>query len=191
MNIECKVNQTTEFNFCLFPPAHALCLGLVRMPVPSCVLWSTPLTGTPLSFTCKQMSQWSVGLTGDWPSSGTQSPKWNGRGESLAMTLSGDCLILHRVFSPERSVCQTDTWPFFHPNVFVFQVSYHGRRAICCEQGLLWIPGHIWHGYGGVGRRKPGALLQGEFSAGHSSTYPLSNLRQWAVFKTLGKEWLM
>lgn len=75
---------------------------------------------------------------------------------------------------------------YFHMHLF-FQVSYHGRWAICCEQGLLWIPGHIRHGYGGVGRRKPGALLQGEFIAGHSSTYPLSNLRQWAVFKTQGK----
>lgn len=42
------------------------------------------------------------------------------------------------------------------------QVSYYGRWPVCCEQEVLPLPGDIWHRDGGVGRREPGILLQGE-----------------------------
>lgn len=87
-----------------------MCLGLVRMPAPSCVLLLTPSTGTPLSFICKRMSRWSEVLTGDSPSSGTRSPKWNARGASRALTPSGNSMILHKVYWHGRSVYQIGTY---------------------------------------------------------------------------------
>lgn len=107
-------------------------LGFLRMRVPSCALWSTPSTGTRLSFTCKQMSQWSEDLTGDSPFSGTLSLKWNARGASLASTPSGNSMVLSKAYCHERSLYQLDTcqwrdspkekasWLFFLKEDFIY-----------------------------------------------------------------------
>ncbi len=79
------------------------------MRAPSCALWSTPLTGTPLSFTCRRTSRWSEALTGDSLFSGTPSPKWNAGGASLALTPSGDSVILQKCCSHGRSLYQMGT----------------------------------------------------------------------------------
>lgn len=104
-------------------------LGFLRMRVPSCALWSTPSTGTRLSFTCKQMSQWSEDLTGDSPFSGTLSLKWNARGASLASTPSGNSfqgLLSWEItlsawhMSVKRSPKEKASWLFFLKEDFIY-----------------------------------------------------------------------